>query len=691
MASRLWAGDAAPRTLIRCWGEFAIENAATGADLRPRGRKARALLAYLALHPGKAVGRERLMGLLWGERAEEQARGSLRQTLFELRDLSHGDHAPLHVGREAVELDVEGIETDVDRWRMLAAERHFEDLLAALPDADDLLFANLDGVDAGFDEWLQVERTRQREVLIAIVADASAAAVAAGQTRSARALHARLVEFNPEEGTPAPAAPPPDRAPPSAAVPQSRRRFIAPIAAGLFVSALAGAVWLENGKPAPPASSPTPAREAGDLYENAQAIIYHRNGPQLPVAEKLLRRALTLDPNYVPAIAGLAAVIEMSDPTQDRHQEAERLARRAVQLDPNNARANGVLGMVLRFESDDARAAIKRAASLDGSDPEIQFWLSNVLGIEGDYVGRLQALRRAAAIDPYWHRASGPASLASWEMGYPEEAERHAARLREADLSESFLCDYSIDWAKGDYSEVVRDTLAARDRLASSGLVDLKLGMALLVLGHEQPARLLLRLSPALWRVASDAGPAPGELEPLLIAGETEGRADFFVPTALRQLVRDGRADEVVAAYDRRVARLGRIASGTAANSELIDEGLQVALALRAQKREAEAARLLAQADAAIRKSMAYGRIPNWMYASAAGVWAAQGRHEDALGALKTALDSGWHYSPMTPHPDMRDIPSFASLRDDPRFEQMRRHELDHLAREQRETGPVPV
>ena len=48
-------------------------------------KKARALVAYLTLREGSEVPRSVLTGLLWGERSEEQARGSLRQTLSELR------------------------------------------------------------------------------------------------------------------------------------------------------------------------------------------------------------------------------------------------------------------------------------------------------------------------------------------------------------------------------------------------------------------------------------------------------------------------------------------------------------------------------------------------------------------------------------------------------------------------------
>jgi DNA-binding SARP family transcriptional activator len=48
-------------------------------------KKAQALLAFLALAPGHRCARERLAGLLWSDTPDEQARNSLRQTLFAIR------------------------------------------------------------------------------------------------------------------------------------------------------------------------------------------------------------------------------------------------------------------------------------------------------------------------------------------------------------------------------------------------------------------------------------------------------------------------------------------------------------------------------------------------------------------------------------------------------------------------------
>ncbi|MCX7631121.1 MAG: hypothetical protein N2038_12850, partial [Geminicoccaceae bacterium] len=74
----------AGRWRLRLLGRMRLQ-APEGSDRTPRGRRTRGLLAVLALADRAAATRERLAGLLWPDRSEEQARASLRQALRELR------------------------------------------------------------------------------------------------------------------------------------------------------------------------------------------------------------------------------------------------------------------------------------------------------------------------------------------------------------------------------------------------------------------------------------------------------------------------------------------------------------------------------------------------------------------------------------------------------------------------------
>jgi DNA-binding SARP family transcriptional activator len=57
----------------------------TGREIRIPSRKARALLACLALRAGAPIAREHLAGLLWDDSDADLARASLRQALVSLR------------------------------------------------------------------------------------------------------------------------------------------------------------------------------------------------------------------------------------------------------------------------------------------------------------------------------------------------------------------------------------------------------------------------------------------------------------------------------------------------------------------------------------------------------------------------------------------------------------------------------
>ena len=72
-----------PRLQLRLLGGFEAR-IASGAPLDIANKKTRALLAFLALPAGRSHSRDKLVGLLWSDRGDEQARNSLRQALAEL-------------------------------------------------------------------------------------------------------------------------------------------------------------------------------------------------------------------------------------------------------------------------------------------------------------------------------------------------------------------------------------------------------------------------------------------------------------------------------------------------------------------------------------------------------------------------------------------------------------------------------
>jgi DNA-binding SARP family transcriptional activator len=125
-------------------------------------RKAQALLAFFATAPGRLYSRDKLAALLWGDRADRQARDSLRHTLVEVRKaFPPGARALLTDGR-AVGLDPAAAEIDVTAFERGVAAGTPD----ALADAADLYAGDLlDGFvvrESAFDDWLTAERERLR-------------------------------------------------------------------------------------------------------------------------------------------------------------------------------------------------------------------------------------------------------------------------------------------------------------------------------------------------------------------------------------------------------------------------------------------------------------------------------------------------------------------------------------------------
>ncbi|MEV4316216.1 AAA family ATPase [Actinocrispum sp. NPDC049592] len=148
---------------IRLFGELAVWVNDSPLVL-PASRKACALLAWLAAHPGAHL-RSRLAAEFWPEVLDASARASLRSAIWTLR--SHlgaaGDH--LHTDRDNVSLiDVEVDLHDFDRVDPLAAERLSRDELLHRFDA----------------EWVLDLRERYEDKRAALLGDLAARAEAAG-------------------------------------------------------------------------------------------------------------------------------------------------------------------------------------------------------------------------------------------------------------------------------------------------------------------------------------------------------------------------------------------------------------------------------------------------------------------------------------------------------------------------------
>lgn len=162
-----------------------------GAPASGLGKKSLALVAYLAASPGKRHGREQLASLLWGDRFEEQARQSLRQTLTTMRK-ALGDALVTDEG--SVSLTVT---CDAARFDALAAAGDPDSLRRACDLYSGDFIVSLTSVSPEFDDWATLERTRLRNRFVGALETLSHADLEAGRTGDALASAERLLTHDP--------------------------------------------------------------------------------------------------------------------------------------------------------------------------------------------------------------------------------------------------------------------------------------------------------------------------------------------------------------------------------------------------------------------------------------------------------------------------------------------------------------
>src|SRR5216684_4124431 len=142
-----------PRLSVALLGGFQARLDSGPAIALPT-RKAQALLAYLALPPGRAHPREKLAALLWGGIREESARASLRQALFSIRR-ALGECADAVLRQEGETLALTHAAVEVDVWSFEQAVK--EGTPTSLGRAAELyggeLLAGLVVDEAPFEEW----------------------------------------------------------------------------------------------------------------------------------------------------------------------------------------------------------------------------------------------------------------------------------------------------------------------------------------------------------------------------------------------------------------------------------------------------------------------------------------------------------------------------------------------------------
>lgn len=145
-------------------GGWSVRSGDHGARTLPT-KKSQALLAFLAVPPGRFHAREKLTAMFWGDSSETLARQSFRQALVSIRRLTAGE--PLLLAQSgAIALNPAAVDVDVALLEAALADGTTGGLerVAELCKGEFLAGFNLD--EPEFDEWRSFERDRLNALTI---------------------------------------------------------------------------------------------------------------------------------------------------------------------------------------------------------------------------------------------------------------------------------------------------------------------------------------------------------------------------------------------------------------------------------------------------------------------------------------------------------------------------------------------
>lgn len=161
-------------------------------------KKAQALLAYLACRADEQQSREKLATLLWGNSGPEQARQSLRQTLFSLRRALGSDAARLiKTEGDLVLLDSSHLDLDLLHFEKLSHSSDPQDLRRATDLYKGEFLEGLLVDEESFDNWLLGERERLHEMNISVESRILDAAAEEGSLEAAVQAGFRILALDP--------------------------------------------------------------------------------------------------------------------------------------------------------------------------------------------------------------------------------------------------------------------------------------------------------------------------------------------------------------------------------------------------------------------------------------------------------------------------------------------------------------
>ena len=250
------------------------------------------------------------------------------------------------------------------------------------------------------------------------------------------------------------------------------------------------------------AAQPTSDTTAYELYHKGRSLWEKRSGDNLPKAISFYEQAISRDPKYALAYAGLAnsyvlLPLYFSVPQREAMGKAREAALKALEIDPKLAEGHIALGKILNFDDLDLAGAARefqRAIELQPNNATAHQWYGNgPLDSLGRFEEAIAETKRAVELDPL-------STIINTDRGYPfyyarryDEAMAQAKKAIELDPAFFYSRQIlgMILLAKGDLSGAVAEFEKAR-QLSSDPLQLSLLAVAKTKMGDKNIAQQVL-------------------------------------------------------------------------------------------------------------------------------------------------------------------------------------------------------
>ena len=185
---------------------------------------------------------------------------------------------------------------------------------------------------------------------------------------------------------------------------------------------------------------PTDNLEALEAYFTGKQLADQRSREAIESAIGEFERAISLDPDFALAYAGLGyawLLMPEYSATVDRklsRDSSKSAIARALELDPELPSGLAFMGwskMVHEYDWTSAEQLLRRALELQANSSDALHWLSHVLSFQGRHAEAIVVARQAVEVDPYSPLMTMNLAYILMDDGRFDEAARYRARTLE--------------------------------------------------------------------------------------------------------------------------------------------------------------------------------------------------------------------------------------------------------------------